>query len=116
MKNLITIVIFSIVMLFGSTNTIAQSLTLNSDRPEVIAKTKTASLNEKLQLSGDQQRSVFRSLVAKEVNYKKNIHGKDISDVKVIAAKKKYDDALTTSMKKTLTAAQFKQWKAMPNQ
>ena len=100
---------FSIVMMFGTPNSIAQSLTINSDRPEVIAKTKTANLSEKLKLSGDQKRTVFRALVAKEVNYKKHIDGKDISDIKVSNDKNKFDDALTASMKKTLTAAQFKQ-------
>jgi hypothetical protein len=115
MKNLITIIAFATAMLFGPANTVAQSLSLNSDRPEVIAKTKTASLNQKLELSGEQQRSVFRALVAKEVNYRKKINGKDITDVKVIAEQKNFDDAYTASMRETLTAAQFKQWKEMPN-
>lgn len=116
MKNLIIMFAFSIVMMFGTPHSIAQSLTINNDRPEVIAKTKTANLSEKLQLSGDQQRTVFRALVAKEVNYKKHIDGKDISDIKVSNDKNKFDDALTASMKKTLTAAQFKQWKEMADQ
>ena len=116
MKNLIIMFAFSIVMMFGTPHSIAQSLTINKDRPEVIAKTKTANLSEKLQLSGDQQRTVFRALVTKEVNYKKHIDGKDISDIKVSNDKNKFDDALTASMKKTLTAAQFKQWKEMADQ
>lgn len=116
MKNLITLFAFSLFMLFNTNSAFGQRLTQSADRPEVIAKTETANLNEKLQLNGDQQRSVFRALVAKEVNYRKHIDGKDLSDVKVSADKKKFDDVLMTSMKKTLTPEQFKQWKALPKQ
>ena len=116
MKNLITVIAFILVMLFSIDGAVAQSLTQDADRPEVIAKTKTADLSEKLQLNGDQQRSVFRALVANEVSYRKNINGKNLSDAKVSADKKKFDDALITSMKKTLTADQFEKWKAMPKQ
>ena len=116
MKNVITVIAFTLVMLFSIDSTVAQDLAQNANRPEVIAKTKTADLSDKLQLNGDQQRSVFRALVANEVSYSKNVKGKNLSDAQVIADKKKFDDALTTSMKKTLTAEQFEKWKAMPKQ
>ncbi len=116
MKNVITVIAFALVMLFGIDNAVAQGLTQDADRPEVIAKTKTADLSEKLQLNGDQQRSVFRALVANEVSYGKHINGKNLSDAKVSADKKKFDDVLMTSMKKTLTADQFEKWKALPKQ
>jgi hypothetical protein len=116
MKKVITVIAFALVILFGADSTVAQGLTQDADRPEVIAKTKTADLNKTLQLNGDQQRSVFRALVANEVSYKKYINGKDSNDAKVIADKKKFDDVLMTSMKKTLSADQFEKWKALPKQ
>jgi len=116
MKNVITVIAFTLVMLFGIDGAVAQGLSENADRPEVIAKTKTANLSETLQLNGDQQRSVFRALVANEVSYKKHINGKNLSDAKVSADKKKFDDALMSSMKKTLTADQFEKWMALPKQ
>ncbi|MFT5983128.1 MAG: hypothetical protein ACI9RM_001569, partial [Ulvibacter sp.] len=73
MKNVITVIAFALVMLLGIDTTVAQALTQNTERPEVIAKTETANLSEALQLNGDQQRSVFRALVANEVSYRKHI-------------------------------------------
>ena len=116
MKNVITVIAFTLVMLFGIDGAVAQGLTQNADRPEVIAKTKTADLTESLQLNGDQQRAVFRALVANEVSYGKHIKGKNLSDANVSADKKKFDYALMTSMKKTLTADQFQKWMALPKQ
>ena len=116
MKNVITVIAFALVMLLGVNTTVAQGLTQDADRPEVIAKNKTADLNKTLGLNGDQQRSVFRALVANEVNYRKHVNGKNLSDAKVSADKKKFDDVLMTSMKKTLTAEQFTKWKALPKQ
>ena len=115
MKNLLTVIAFAFVMVLGVNTAEAQKLTQDSDRPEVVAKKETSELSTQLNLSGDQQRSVFRALVAKEVNYRKNVSGKDAKNAQVIADKKKYDDALKASMKKTLTEAQFKQWLAMKN-
>ena len=116
MKNVITVIALALVMLLGVNTTVAQGLTQNADRPEVIAKNKTADLNETLVLNGDQQRAVFRALVANEVNYRKHVKGKNLSDAKVSADKKKFDDVLMASMKKTLTAEQFTKWKALPKQ
>ncbi|MGK0427640.1 MAG: hypothetical protein ACJAUR_001754 [Ulvibacter sp.] len=116
MKNVITVIAFTLVTLLGINSAVAQGLTQDADRPEVIAKTKTADLSETLQLNGDQQRSVFRALVANEVSYKKNISGKNPSDAQVISDKKKFDDALMTSMKKTLTPEQFEKWITLPKQ
>jgi hypothetical protein len=110
MKNILSIIAFAFVMLLSVNTAGAQNLTQDADRPEVIAKTKTANLSEILALNGDQQRSVFRALVSNEVNYGSHIKGKDQNNAEVIANKKKFDEALTASMKKILTEAQFKQW------
>lgn len=116
MKNLLTVIAFAFVMVLGVNTAEAQKLTQDSERPEVVAKKKTSELSTKLNLNGDQQRSVFRALVANEVNYRKHVAGKDANNALVKADKKKYDDVLKASMKKTLTDAQFKQWLALPKQ
>lgn len=113
MKNLLTIIAFAFVMLLGVNTASAQTLKQDADRPEVVAKQKTADLSETLNLNGDQQRSVFRAMVANEVNYRKHVSGKDLGDAQVMADKKKFDDVLTTSMKRVLTDAQYKQWLAL---
>jgi hypothetical protein len=112
MKNLIKIVAFAFVMVLGLHSAEAQ----DAERPEVVAKQITAELSETLNLNGDQQRSVFRAMVAKEVNYRKHVDGKDASNAQVIADKKKHDDVLTTSMKRILTDAQYKKWAALPKE
>ena len=110
MKKLITIFAFAFVMLFGIQNSFAQELTQNQNRPEVIAKAQTAKLTQELGLTGDQSRTIYRALVAKEVNYKKNIEGNDPNDAKIIALKKEYDDTFNASMKKNLTPDQYNAW------
>ena len=115
MKQLITVFVFAITMLLGVQTTSAQSLSQDKSRPEVIAKAETAKLTESLGLSGDQGRTVFRALVAKEVGYQKNVDGKNLMDASVASEKKKLDDQLKEAMKKTLTADQYNNWVKMNN-
>jgi hypothetical protein len=110
MKNLLTIYAFAFVMMFGFQNSYAQELNQNQDRPEVVAKAQVAKLTQELGLTGDQSRTIYRALVAKEVNYKKHIIGNDPNDANVIALKKEYDDNFNASMKKNLTPEQYKTW------
>ena len=110
MKNLLSVLAISCVMLFGLGNVSAQDLTQDQDRPEVIAKAKVADLSTKLDLTGEQQRSLFRAYTAHESNYKKHVTGKNIADAKVQADKKKFDDVLQAAVKSSLTADQFKKW------
>ena len=102
MKNLLSVLAISCVMLFGMGNVSAQTLTQDQDRPEVIAKAKVAELSPKLELDGTQQRALFRAYTAHESNYKKHVHGKDSSNPSVQANKKKFDDVLKVSVKKYL--------------
>jgi len=110
MKNLLTIFALAFVMMFGVQNSYAQELNQDQDRPEVIAKTQVAKLTQELGLTGDQSRTIYRALVAKEVNYKKHINGNDLNDAKIIALKKEYDDNFNASMKKNLTPDQYSTW------
>ena len=110
MKNIFKVIAFSFTMLIGMSSVNAQSLKQNQNRPEVIAKKQTQELSEKLNLTGDQQRYVFRALVSKESNYKKYVTGKNANDASVIANKKKYDEVFDINMKKTLTPEQYKKW------
>lgn len=116
MKNLFKIVAFSFVMLLGMGSMNAQTLKQNQDSPEGIAKKNTEKLSEALNLSGDQQRAVYRALVVKESNYSKEVNGKDAKSPAVAAAKKKHDDVLEISMKKALNDDQYKKWLSMREQ
>jgi len=115
MKNLLTVFAFAVTLLLGVQTSSAQQLSQDKSRPEVIAKAETAKLTEALDLTGDQGRTIFRALVAKEVGYQKNVDGKDANSTSVVAEKKKLDDQLKDSMKKTLTAEQYAKWLKMNN-
>jgi hypothetical protein len=110
MKKILTVIAFAAVMLFSVTNISAQSLTTDQNKPETAAKAQVAKLSETLNLSGDQQRTLYRAYVANEVNYSKHITGKDANDPTVKANKVKYDAVLDATMKKELTPEQYKQW------
>ncbi|HBR54144.1 MAG TPA: hypothetical protein EYN07_03595 [Flavobacteriaceae bacterium] len=113
MKKFITGIAFAVIVLFGMNTATAQSLSKDDSRPEAIAKTTVAKLAKDLDLSGDQERAMFRAYVQKEVSYKKSVNGLDQKDAAVMAAKKKVDAQLEQSVKKTLTPAQFKKWQSM---
>ena len=110
MKNLLTVIAFAFVMMFGIQNSMAQELSQNQDKPDVIAKAQVAKLTNDLGLTGNQSRNIFRALVAKEVNYKKHINGNDPKDSKVIALRKEYDNNFKAEMKKNLTPEQYNKW------
>ena len=113
MKNLIKIVAFAFIMVLGVNSASAQGLSQDGARPEVVAKKQTSELSQALDLNGDQQRAVFRALVSKEVGYKKQVNGKDLNNASVKAEKQKIDASLKASMKKALTAEQYKKWLAL---
>lgn len=115
MKKIIAVFAFAVTMLLGVQTTSAQQLSQDKSRPEVIAKAETAKLTESLNLNGEQSRTVFRALVAKEVGYQKNVDGKDAKDTSVAAERKRLDDQLKEAMKKTLTGEQYAQWLKMNN-
>lgn len=110
MKNLLTVLAFAASMFFGMHTVSAQSLSEDSNRPEVIAKEETHKLTQELGLNGDQTRAVFRALVAKEVNSQKIAKGKDLSSAPVKADLSKVDSELQATMKTILTDAQYAQW------
>ena len=107
MKNIFRIIALSFVLCLGINTVQAQSLKQDQNRPEVVAKKQTADLSEALDLTGDQQRSVFRALVTYKSGHKR-IEGKSASVV--AAEKKKLNEDLKVSMKKILTDVQYKQW------
>ncbi len=111
MKNLLTVFAFAVTMLIGVQSTSAQQLSQDQNRPEVIAKAETAKLTDALDLNGDQGRTIFRALVAKEVGYRKN----NINDSSANAEKSKIDNQLKSVMKKTLTESQYAKWLEMDN-
>ena len=115
MKKLLSILTFAIVVALGTQSANAQSLTRDTKKPEVIAKMKVAELDKVLDLNGDQERTIYRAIVAKEVNYTRYVlNGKGTAEERKANAAK-YDKALNTSMQKVLTDAQYKKWLAFSN-
>ena|SRR5690625_560001 len=110
MKKALYILTLSILLFLGGTAVQAQGLTITNDRPEDIAKAKVSMLDAQLDLSGDQQRALFRAYVKREVDYKKYIADKDTNSSAVKQQKTKIKNNLENAVKKELTAEQFAQW------
>ncbi len=110
MKNLFSLIAIAFVMVLSVQEVTAQSLKENKERAEVVAKEQVADLSKELNLTGDQQRTLYRAFVTKEVNYRKYVNGNDLNDSKVAANKKKTDDVFMEAMKTTLTKEQFEKW------
>lgn len=110
MKKIFSTAVLGFLLFLGSTAVQAQGLSISNDRPEDIAKTKVSMIHDQLELSGDQQRALFRAYVKWEVDYKKYIADKDTNSPAVLQQKTKLNNDLEKAVKKELTAEQFDQW------
>ena len=110
MKNLFSIIAFAFVMMLSVQNVSAQSVSQNQDRPEVVAKTQLLELTSQLELTGEQNRTLYRALVTQEVSLRKS----DLDENKAtsVADKEKANKVFYDQMKKTLTPEQFKKWES----
>jgi len=111
MKKITYLIILSFTLLIGSTAVQAQGLAVSEDRPEDIAKAKVSMLQEQLDLSGSQQRALFRAYVKREVDIKKHIIDKDTNNPAVQQLKLKIGQDLEKAVKRELSAEQFIRWK-----
>ena len=110
MKNLFSLVVFVIIMFLSVQNVSAQNISQNQDRPEVKAKTQLLELSNQLELTGEQQRTLYRALVTNEVSIRKS--ELDENKTTMVIDKKKADELFYAEMKKTLTAQQFTKWES----
>ena len=108
MKNLFSIIAFACVIMFSLHTVSAQNVSQNQDRPEVIAKTQLLELSNSLDLTGEQNRTLYRALVTQEVSLRKS--NLDENKATSVADKEKANKVFYDQMKKTLTPEQFKKW------
>lgn len=106
MKNLISLLLVIFALAFSTQDANAQQ------RPEDAAKAQIAALSQTLELSGDDQRALFRVFVKKEAAYSKQVAGKDLSNPTVAAAKKEIDATFEEELKTVLSPEQFKKYQA----
>lgn len=111
MKKILSTLALGFFLLLGTTVVQAQGLAVSNDRPEAIAKEKVSKIYEQIELTGDQQRALFRAYVKREVGIKKHVEGKDTSSAAVKQQVTLLDNDLVTAVKKELTPEQFQQWK-----
>ncbi len=96
MKKLITLVLIAFAFIFSVQDVNAQQ------RPEEVAKLKVAELSQTLDLTGDQQRSLWRVMVkkesalAKEGASTKEIEATFDKEIKEILTPEQYQKYLTT--------------------
>jgi ribosomal protein S20 len=101
MKKLMALILVFFAIAFNAQDLQAQQ------KPEDIAKLKVAELTEKLELTGDQQRAMWRVFVKKESAYAKQVNNQDASDASVVAAKQEIDATLDKEVKAILSPKQY---------
>ena len=109
MKNLLTIGAIAFIFAIGTQSLQAQSLSTDRNRPEEIAKVKLADLDKSLNLTDEQERSLFRALVQNEVNHSRYASDK-VSPEKKKSNSIKFNAQLDDSAKKILSDEQYKRW------
>ncbi len=96
MKKLITLLLIAFAFIFSVQDANAQQ------RPEEVAKLKVAELSQSLDLTGDQQRSLWRVMVKKESALAKEgastqeIEATFVKEIKEILTPEQYQKYLTT--------------------
>ena len=111
MKKIVSTATLGILLFLGSVVVHAQGLTVSDKRPENIAKEKISMIQKEIELSGDQQRALFRAYVKREVGIKKHIADKDPKSPAVQQQKSILNNELEKAVEKELTVEQFAQWK-----
>lgn len=104
MKKLIPLLLIAFAFIFSAQDVNAQQ------RPEEIAKLKVAELSQNLDLSGEQQRSLWRVLVKKEAAYAKQVAGQDLNSATVANSKKEIEATFDKEIKEILTPEQYKKY------
>lgn len=100
MKKLMTVIAFAFAMLVGIQSVSAQQ------KPEEIAKAKVAELSTQLDLTGDQQRALFRIYVKNEAAKAKNASEADLKAMQAVFDKELKAELTAEQHKKYLTLEQ----------
>ncbi len=109
MKKYISLLSIIAIFFVGIQQTNAQDATQNRERPEDIAKMRTLDLHNMLELSGDQQRAIFKVLVDAEQNMiALDESGSNITQIQ--KAKGSIADLVETRFKEILTPQQFQKY------
>lgn len=106
MKKFLSLIVMIFALAFNTQDANAQ------ERPEEIAKNKVAEISQALELTGEQQRALWRVFVKKESAYAKQIKGNDLSNPAVAAAKKDIDATFDKDLQEALTPEQYKKYKS----
>lgn len=106
MKKFLSLIVVIFALAFNSQDANAQQ------RPEDVAKNKVAEISQALDLSGEQQRALWRVFVKKESAYAKHINGNDLSKPEVAATKKKIDATFDKDLQEVLSPEQYNKYKS----
>jgi len=112
MKKLFTLLAFVFAIALSTQSGYSQGITENAEKPDIVAKAQLEKVSSSLNLSDDQERTLFRVFLAREVNLRKNVNGKDLENPNVSYSVKKIAENFEKGMKETLTEDQFSKWKA----
>lgn len=108
MKSIRTVIALGLLLTMGTMQ--VKAVSVNSEKPEVLAKNKVLLIHNELHLTGDQQISLYEAYALYENDMAKYIADKDPNNPSVIQEKQKLDATLKQTVKNNLTNDQFEQW------
>jgi len=77
------------------------------------AKMEVSKLTKQLELSDDQQEMAVKKYYSYKLNYKKHLGDGTVNDRAYMNNKRKFDQSLTSEMKKVLNEDQYKEYEMM---
>ena len=110
MKRIFKLALLTLVLGLFSQTMNGQTFTASGDKPDEMAKAELSQLDKDLNLSDEQERTLFRAIVKREVEYRKSVKGKDPNNPNVAHVARKLEENFNNSMKETLTDKQYKKW------
>lgn len=110
MKNFMTLCAFALIVLCNVQSSFAQDQKII---PEVVAKQQLNDLNTELKLDGDQQRTLWKSLIVKATAYNElNANKQNLTEEELQKSKQNIESVFLKDMKSTLSESQFKIYSA----
>jgi len=115
MKNIFRAITVFLTMVAGLNQMNAQSLERNLNSPNEVAKKQLLELTETLNLTTDQQKYIYRAILAKGSNSRRYLSGNASNGLSISENKERIENNFIFTMKRRLTPDQYAIWERQYN-
>ena len=112
MKKIITLFALMVSLFLTSESLSAQNSTMTHEDIAKEAKQKMMKLDEKLNLTDEQEQAVYKQYYSHILNYDKHIEGQEVT-AELKNNQAKFDQTLMKTMKKILTEDQYTRYEVI---